>query len=472
MSATAAPLLPPGLNWLNANPQTLAAQRGRILVLLFWNASSSYSQNLVDEMILLKARHPVQLNVLGVHVPKFDAEVDDRTVLKALNRLGVNFPVANDRHWVAWQHYGIASWPSVAIIDGEGRLRQIVSGDDQGPQIAALISELIEESEHLATVPSAVLLRGGETRLPLAFPSGLALTDTHLYVADTGHHRVLECNFAGKILREYGTGHPDLVDGPAGEAGFRSPRGLCVVRDYLYVADSGNHALRRIGLLDGRVETLLGRGKPGAPREGVVTAAQECPLNLPMAVVGDNERLYLALAGSNQLWEYEIGNRRMRFLAGNGNLGIGDGATHNAVFAQPSGLALVQQTLYVVDAASSAVRAVQLSHGMVQTLVGQGLYEFGEVDGQRQEARLQFPQAVVLDGNAPVLWVADMYNGELRTLRLGGGGMATHELPQPLYQPSALAMGKESLWIADAGQHEILRHDLNTGLLTRIPVGE
>ena len=75
-------------------------------------------------------------------------------------------------------------------------------------------------------------------------------------------------------------------------------------------------------------------------------------------------------------------------------------------------------------------------------------------------------------GNAPLLWVADMYNGELRTLRLGGGGMATHELPQPLYQPSALAMGKESLWIADAGQHEILRHDLNTGLLTRVPVGE
>lgn len=472
MSATAAPSLSSSLNWLNANEQTIAAHRGRVVALLFWNASSGYCQNLIGELALLRARYPVQLAVLGIHQPKFDAEVDERTVLKAVNRMALGFPVANDRGWVTWQHYGVASWPSVALIDPEGKLRQIVSGDDQAGRLGNMIAELLDETDQIAALPPTFQARGAEPRQALSFPSGITVTENHLYVADTGHHRILECSFTGKVLRQFGSGHADLVDGSATEAGFRSPRGLCVLRDSLYVADTGNHAIRRISLLDGRVETLVGRGKPGPPKEGISARSDDCPLDLPMDVVGDTDRLYLSLAGCNQIWELEVGSRRMRFIAGTGELGIADGPGNKAVFAQPAGMALVQQTLYIADSATSAVRTVHLNHGMVQTLVGQSLYEFGDVDGQRQEARLQYPLALALDARSPVLWVADTYNGALRTLRLGGGEMATQSLPQPVYQPAALAMSRESLWIADAGQHEILRYDLNTGLLTRIPVDE
>jgi sugar lactone lactonase YvrE len=473
MTTSLAPNLHSSLNWLNADAQTIAAQRGRVLALVFWNASSAYCHNLIDELNRLKARYPFALAVLGIHLPKFDAEVDDRTVLKAMNRLGVGFAVANDRGWVTWQHFGISCWPSVALINPDGELREIFSGDDQASALDGAISALIDEVGGPTSMPAEeASLRGSEPRLPLSFPSGITVTDTHLYVADTGHHRVLECTFEGRVLRQFGTGYADLVDGPASEAAFSSPRGLCVLRDAVFVADAGNHALRRIHLDEGRVETLVGTGKAGQPQEGTLTNPGDCQLNQPWAVAGAYDRLFIAVAGCNQIWEYELGHSRVRFVAGTGELGIADGPGRNAVFAHPAGLALVQQTLYVADAASSALRSIHLQGNVVETLVGHGLYEFGERDGRRRDARLQMPLGLALDPVAPVLWVADSYNGGLRKLRLGGGEMSTHNLSHPLNQPAALAIGGNALWIADAGAHEVMRQDMTTGSLTRLPLDE
>ena len=186
---------------------------------------------------------------------------------------------------------------------------------------------------------------GAEPRLPLAFPGGLAAGENHLYVADTGHHRVLECTHAGRVLREFGTGHGDLVDGAPEDAAFRHPRGLCLVRESLYVADTGNHALRRIRLLDGAVETVLGNGRPGPVREGQQVGDATLSLNQPCDVTGTLDRLYLAMAGSNQVWEYELGQSRLKLCAGSGELGIADGPARSAMFAHPAALVQVQQML-------------------------------------------------------------------------------------------------------------------------------
>ncbi len=360
-AATAAPELLPSLQWLNAEPQAIAGHRGRVLALVFWNASSAYCHNLIDELVRLQARFPLGLSLVGIHQPKFDSELDGRLVLKTANRLGVPFPVANDRAWTTWQHYGIQSWPSVALIDTRGRLRQVLAGDHQGAALDAAITNLIDEVGG-AVVPAQPGRRSGaEPRLPLAFPSGLAVGENHLYVADTGHHRILECTHSGRILREFGTGHGDLVDGPPEDAAFRNPRGLCLVREALYVADTGNHALRRIRLLDGAVETVLGNGRPGQVREGANEAAARLPLNQPWDVTGSQDRLFIAMAGSNQIWEYDLSQTRLKLLAGSGELGILDGPVRNAMFAHPAGLAQVQQTLYVADSATSAIRAVQIT---------------------------------------------------------------------------------------------------------------
>src|SRR5436190_13208712 len=172
MNATAAPKLHSSLEWLNADPQTIEAHQGRVLALVFWNAGSTYCHNLVEQMSVLRARYPLQLSVLGVHQPRFDAEVDGRIVLRAANRLEVNFPVANDRGWVTWQHYGIGHWPSVALIDATGRLRAVHSGDDQLGAIDAEVARLIDEvGGNTVPPPEDERMRNGEPRLALSFPS-------------------------------------------------------------------------------------------------------------------------------------------------------------------------------------------------------------------------------------------------------------------------------------------------------------
>lgn len=473
MQVKSAPELPASLEWLNAPPTTLAAQRGRAVLLAFWNAGSAWSHNLIDELRLLQARHQDGLQILAIHVPKFDAERQSKLVRKMVNRLGITFPVAHDRDYTVWQHYGIRGWPTTVLIDRDGVLHDVIAGDTQPELLRAAVERVLEGvgSSGLRRL-EPIVTRSNEPPMALAFPSGLAVTDSRLYIADSGHHRVLECDHGGHILREFGTGHPDLTDGNRDEAGFRYPRGLALLRDALFVADTGNHALRRIRLSTGEVETLAGNGRPGTPIAGIPDAPRAVALNQPWAVAAAHDRVYIALAGCNQIWAYDLGRGRLDCVAGSGELGLLDGVGERAGFAHPASLALVQQTLYVCDAAASALRSVQLGSATVSTLVGSGLFDYGDQDGQRADARLQAPQAIALDPGAPFLWVADSYNGSLRQLRLGGGELRRFELRERLQQPAALAVAGNALWIANTDAHEVLRVDIDSGQSCRVPIGD
>jgi streptogramin lyase len=135
-------------------------------------------------------------------------------------------------------------------------------------------------------------------------------------------------------------------------------------------------------------------------------------------------------------------------------------------------LACVQQVVYVCDAAGSAIRSIKGQAGQVATVLGQDVWNFGQADGARDKARLQQPQAIALDPDAPVLWIADSGNDALRTLRLGGGELATYALPQRLHAPSGLAVADGVVWIADTDAHAVLRLDTKDGALRHVPIGE
>ncbi len=470
-----APELAESLEWVNAPAQSLRAHRGRVVLLVFWQASQAIGHTLLGELNQVLGRFGDSLSLIAIHTPRFERERDAKTVLKATNRLGLRVPVASDPGFVAWQHYGIRAWPSVVLIDARGRVVAVEVGDGQRARLVARIDALLEEalldgSLVYEAMPPALR---AEPRHALAFPAGLAVTPEHLYVADCGHHRILECSHEGRILRQFGSGTPGLLDGTSAEAAFQSPRGLALLDDALYVADTGNHALRRIRLRDGAVDTLAGNGQPGTPsfnkRE---QAAAELALDAPWDVVGQFDRLFLAMAGARQVWEYHLIERRLRVLAGSGAFGQVDGAAGEAAFAQPAALALVQQTLYVADAAGSAVRTVHLTSGNVQTLVGQGLYEFGDEDGPRTTARLQCPQGLCLDPRAPVLWIADTYNDAIRMLRFGGGELRRIDPGYRLHAPTGIAALPGALFVSNGEAHEVLRIDLEAGSTRRLPLGE
>jgi sugar lactone lactonase YvrE len=474
MDATLAPEFPPSLEWLNlSTPLRMAQLRGKPCALAFVNVGSAWSLQRLNDLAHLRARHGPRLNVVAVSVPKFDHERDPRRVAKRFNRQELKFPVAHDADWTLWQHYGIDVWPTVVLIDGDGRIRERIMGDGPIRELAARVDELMAESKPQSQNAEPIKVRrNGEPALPLRFPVGLALDRSRLFVADSGHHRVLECDLNGRVMRQFGSGGAGFIDGPMETAAFNRPQGLCVARDMLYVADTGNHAVRRINLRDGDVTTLCGAGRAGDTQPGPVDDPRSVALDQPRAVSVSGDALFIATTGSNRVWRYDLGNGALSLLAGSGELAVVDGAGEAAAFAEPVALASVQQVLYVCDAASSAIRNVKVGSGQVSTVVGQDAWTFGEADGARSEALLQQPQALALDPDAPVLWIADAGNDALRTLRLGGGEVGTYELPQRLHAPSGLAVGDGVVWIADTDAHAVLRLDIAGGTLTHVPIGE
>jgi hypothetical protein len=472
MSAVAdAPLLGSSLQWLNCEPQSLADHRGRVVAVAFWHAGSVYSHNLLADLHELQRRHADSLTVIGVHTPKFQAERSAGLVLKTINQLGLQIPMALDADFSAWQQLGVESWPTVVLFDLQGQRVRMFVGDLQREAIDLEIVAVLDDAGAGQGVfesfqPSA----RPEPHRPLAFPNGLAVGPSHLYVADSGHHRILECNHDGRVLREFGTGLPGLIDGERREACFHRPQGLFLSRDMLYVADTGNHALRRIRLLDGEVDTLAGTGRPGV--HDAVRSATMQSLNAPWSVTGSFDRLYLAMAGAQQVWELNQGDHSLRVAAGDGRLGMTDSGASHSSFGQPTGVALVDKSLYVLDSATSALRALHLPSGAVSTLIGRGLYEFGDHDGVRSQALMQFPTGLVADARAPLLWITDTYNNLLRSFRISGGELRRHDVAHRLHGPGALAASPGMLWLANTFAHEVLCIDTTSFQTRRLPIGE
>lgn len=470
MNAATVQELPGGLSWLNAQASSLHDLRGRPVVLAFVNAASTWCAQRLAELAQWQLRNPGRVQVLVVQVPRFDSERVPQRSLKLLRRLGVSAPILLDADWAAWQRYAIEAWPTLLLIDAEGNERERFVGNagDLEKALFALCEGLPppmdEDLLSTETLP--------EPRLELRFPVGVAASADRLYVADSGHHRILECNHHGRILRQFGMRTADFIDGPADQAGFNRPQGLALEREHLYVADTGNHALRRIQLRTGQVDTLCGTGRAGDPVEGPINGANRIPLNHPLALAVAANQIHIASAGDNRIWSCDLGRGELRLRAGTGRLDLRDGNALMAAFAQPVGLAAVQQVLYVCDALGSAVRSLQLRTDLVQTLVGQGPWEFGDADGPRSVARLQHPQGIALSADAPLLWIADSGNGMLRTLRLGGGELSTVELPRRLHGPTGLAIAGGSVWIAETDAHGLLRYDIASGALEDVQIGE
>ena len=470
MGLALVPGFPSTLEWLNAPAPASVAERGWLTAVAFINIGSAWSLQTLHELQALRARFPGRLRAFALHVPRFDHERDPRRVVKRLHRHGLRLPLALDADWVAWQQWGVRAWPTVLLLDSEGHVLARVEGDGTFADVEKRLQESVEAGPPMdePTAPR----RAREPDLPLCFPIGLAVTPQYLYIADSGHHRILECSHAGRILRVFGSGDAGLIDGDAGHASFHCPYGISLLRETLYVADNGNHAVRRINLRTGDIDTLCGNGRRGKPKEGPVRDPRAVSLDAPRAVAAANDQLHIALAGDNRIWSYDLGRQRLTFRAGSGALAVKDGAGEAAAFAQPVALAAVQQMVYVCDAAGSAIRSMQLRDHAVQTLLGQGAFAFGHVDGPRNIAQLQDPQAIALDPDAPLLWIADAGNDRLRSLRLGGGDLSTHMLPQPLHGPAGLAVGAGAVWIADTDAHAVLRVDPKTGAVQHLPIGE
>ena len=250
---------------------------------------------------------------------------------------------------------------------------------------------------------------------------------------------------------------------------FNAPQGLALTADALFVADTGNHCVRRIRLASGEIDRIAGTGALGHDLAGDSQDPRQTRMSAPCDLAVSNDKLYIAVSGQHQIWQFDLNRNKLSVLAGNGLLGIGDGDRIDASFAQPSGLAILGQQLFVVDAATSAVRVIDLESNQVSTMIGAGPYDFGDAAGKRDVARLQNPLGICVDPRG-LAFVADSYNCKIKALNLRTGELRTLNLPYHLQEPSGISLAANALWVANTNSHEVVRIDLATGQVRHLTI--
>ncbi len=471
-----APELTGGVAWLNtAGPLRLKDLRGKIVVLDFWTLCCINCMHVLPDLARLEKKYPNELVVIGVHTAKFENEKNTESIRKAVLRYEIGHPVVNDAEHEIWEKYDSRSWPTLCLIDPEGYLVARGSGEGLYDALDNAISRLIKihkEKKTLNEKPLKFQLARFQENgtSPLFFP-GKVLADAaskRLFIADSTHHRIVVTDLDGKKIAVAGHGEPGRKDGTFVEAQFNDPQGMALQGDLLYVADRRNNLIRVLDLKAQKVKTIAGTGEQGHDRRRG-GAALETGLNSPWDLLLDKDRLFIAMAGHHQIWMLDLAKNNLTRFAGSGAENIVDGPPALSNFAQPSGLASDGTTLWVADSEVSAIRAVPLDgEGAVKTLVGKGLFTFGDVDGEGGEVRLQHALGVAFHEGK--LYVADTYNSKIkvlypekRTCETFLGGEAEGWLAGPLFrEPGGISQANGKLYVADTNAHRIRVVDIKT----------
>ena len=289
-------------------------------------------------------------------------------------------------------------------------------------------------------------------------PYGITTDGTNLYVTDTNNHRIR------KIVIENGTvttiaGQSDngSTDGTGTSASFYKPYGITTDGTNLYVADFGNHRIRKIVIDNGTVTTLAGSSQGST--DGTGTSAS---FDGPYDVTTDGTNLYVAESGEHKIRKIVIDNGTVTTLAGTGSQGNEDTAPGiSARFYRPQGITTDGTNLYVADYSNHRIRKIVIDNGTVTTLAGSSSGSTDNATGT--SASFKKPRGIATDGTN--LYVADdnhrirkivIDNGTVTTLAGSSSGLNEATGTSALFdRPFGITTDGKNLYVADWDNHRI-----------------
>jgi thiol-disulfide isomerase/thioredoxin len=507
------PDFPKDSKWLNTSgPLRKQDLKGKFVLLDFWTYCCINCMHILPELKKLERAYPNELVVIGVHSAKFDNEKDSKNIEEAILRYEIEHPVVNDSEHEIWNMLGVSSWPTVLLIDPQGNAIWGRPGEIKFEDVDAIIKAGLpwyRKNKLLDATPVRMnVLAERQRPTPLRFP-GKVLADEpgdRLYITDSNHNRIVVTTLDGKLLETIGSGAIGRKDGGYAEASFDHPQGLALLGETLYVADTENHMLRKVDLAAKQITTLAGIGQqarsawPGLDELGPgselpdrwVGKPKTTALNSPWALWVHGQDLYIAMAGPHQIWKMPLDESEIGPYAGNGREDIVDGPLLPAQpyelgyssFAQPSGLTSDGTWLYVADSEGSSIRAVPFDPAeKVRTVVGTSelpygrLFEFGDVDGEKENVRLQ--HALGVTWHEGLIYVADTYNNKIKvvdaetgaTRTLAGTGQpGLADEPGQFDEPAGVAIAKGLLYVADTNNHRIRTVDIQSGKVATLAI--
>ncbi len=248
----------------------------------------------------------------------------------------------------------------------------------------------------------------------------------------------------GRISTVAGTGKAGYGGdgGPATAAELRDPHSIAFdAGDRLYIADIGNHRIRRVDPKTGQIETLAGNGQKRLPHDG--DPARDKPILGPRALFILGDDLWIALREGNSIWRIDLGYGAIHHVAGTGGKGFsGDGGPAlQAAFNGPKGITVDRfGRIVVADTENQAIREIDFRSGLIRTLAGAGPVQEPATLAERKAT-----DATLAERKATDATVAQ------RKAALGDGGPPTKAL---LDRPHGVCLGPDgSVYIGDTNHH-------------------
>ena len=182
-----------------------------------------------------------------------------------MQRYGLEHPVVNDADFQVWWQYACRAWPTLMFFDPQGKVMGKHEGELPYESFDSLLGQMVAEFDasglldrtQMSFVPDQV------STTALSFPSKV-LADAaggRLFISDSNHNRILITYLDGVVREIIGSSAMGLDNGDFATATFNHPQGMALAGEVIYVADTENHALRRVDLAAGTVgETVAGTG--------------------------------------------------------------------------------------------------------------------------------------------------------------------------------------------------------------------
>lgn len=450
--------------------------KGRYLLLDFWTLCCVNCHHVLAELRPLEEKYAEVLSVVGIHSPKFEYEKNPDAIRAAIARHDIPHLVLNDPNMSTWEAYGVRAWPTLILIDPRGEIIGTFSGEGHGHALDALISSTLKDYETTGELKpgpftiefdkredSALNQPGKIAVIPQPYREHFA--GAELLVSNSGSHGLvaIKASMLAEPVLQIGSGSRGATDGDFETASFNEPYGLAFLPEELaaqlgfelVVADTANHLIRAISLATKTVTTIAGTGKQWMQNDAIEGVATEINISTPWDIALQGTQVQIAMAGEHRIWTMDLVSNQIGVLAGTTHEGLQDGDFESAWFAQSSAIIVSQlhpNVSWVIDAETSALR--KLADSQVTTVVGQGLFEFGHIDGSGAEALLQHPLGLTELSNGNLV-IADAYNQALRLYNPETNKLST--LFRDLSEPSDVVFLDGFLYVAEASGNRISR---------------
>jgi len=469
--------------WLNViEPLKNSDIKGKIVILHFWSYSCISCIESIEKLKELDESNPNSFAIIGVHNPIFENEKNYNSVKKAVIRHEISYPVINDSDLSLAKKFNVNNNPSFLIFGLNGKMIEKYIGGNS-------IDELLEQAQKLASKNKFSI---NHSKLPIVLEKNITIgniltsptkiiyvekfsyknrENPVLIVANSGQNSILVVNLAGEIILKIGNGLRGLVDGNITDARFSYPQGILYDDKNLYVADTGNNSIRLVDFENNKVQTIIGSGEGGEIIEIKKIEAKNVDLSAPtdLEFFPDKSSIAISNSGTNQILSFDVKNKNLSILAGNGDSGEDDGIYPENSLAQTADMSVYGGKLYFVDTKTSSLRVLN-KDGVLKTLYSNKI-------SSNSPKKLQNPKSLIVDDTGA--YISDSFNHiirkydftsqQLNTL-FGSSRGEDVGIKTEFDEPNGLVSIIDKLYVVDANNSRVLAVNRANGSSTLLDI--